>query len=211
MAEPTSIGLDSSVQTATPAPDETSPSGEAAPKPEPEEPAAPAKPAAKPRRRSPAKPKQSRAKSPAKSAEQAPGRFEREDGAAELVRTVTVDATALLAQVGQLTEQLVRTRITLESTTADRDALAAELASNREKHSDAERKAEASEAARVQAEEELSRARKETAALTTDLEDAQRRADEVKHQLNLTWNQLKGADTPAPPPEADWRSRWRLR
>ena len=209
MVESTSTGLDSSVQTATPAPDETSPSAKAAPKPEPE---APAKPAAKPRRRSPAKPKQSRAKSPAKSAEQAAGRFEREDGAAEFVRAVTVDAAALLAQVGQLTEQLVRTRITLESTTAERDALTAELESSREKHLDLERRVKASEAARLQAEEELSRERKETAALTTDLEDAQRRADEVKHQLNLTWNQLKGAaENPAAPPEDDRRSRWRFR
>jgi chromosome segregation ATPase len=209
MAESTSTGLDTSVQTATPAPDETSPSAEAAPEPEPE---APAKPAAKPRRRSPAKPKQNRAKSPAKSAEQAAGRFEREDGAAEFVRAVTVDAAALLAQVGQLTEQLVRTRITLESTTAERDALTAELESSREKHLDEERRAKASEAARLQAEEELSRERKETASLTTDLEDAQRRADEVKHQLNLTWNQLKGAaENPAAPPEEDRRSRWRLR
>jgi chromosome segregation ATPase len=209
MAESTSTGLDTSVQTATPAPDETSPSAEAAPEPEPE---APAKPAAKPRRRSPAKPKQNRAKSPAKSAEQAAGRFEREDGAAEFVRAVTVDAAALLAQVGQLTEQLVRTRITLESTTAERDALTAELESSREKHLDIERRAKASEAARLQAEEELSRERKETASLTTDLEDAQRRADEVKHQLNLTWNQLKGAaENPAAPPEEDRRSRWRLR
>jgi chromosome segregation ATPase len=209
MAESTSTGLDTSVQTATPAPDETSPSAEAAPEPEPE---APAKPAAKPRRRSPAKPKQNRAKSPAKSAEQAAGRFEREDGAAEFVRAVTVDAAALLAQVGQLTEQLVRTRITLESTTAERDALTAELESSREKHLDIERRAKASEAARLQAEEELSRERKETASLTTDLEDAQRRADEVKHQLNLTWNQLKGAaENPAAPPKEDRRSRWRLR
>lgn len=209
MAESTSTGLDTSVQTATPAPDETSPSAEAAPKPEPE---TPAKPAAKPRRRSPAKPKQSRAKSPAKSAEQAAGRFEREDGAAEFVRAVTVDAAALLAQVGQLTEQLVRTRITLESTTAERDALTAELESSREKHLDLERRVKAGEAARLQAEEELSRERKETASLTTDLEDAQRRADEVKHQLNLTWNQLKGAaENPAAPPEEDRRSRWRLR
>jgi chromosome segregation ATPase len=211
MAESTSVGLDTSVQTATPTPDESGPSGEAAPPPEPEAPVEEAKPAAKPRRRSPAKPKQSRAKSSAKSADQAAGRFEREDGLAEVARTVTVDATELLAQVGQLTEQLVRTRITLETTTAHRDALAAELASNRERHIDAERKAEASEAARVQAEEELSRERKDAAALTADLEDAQRRADEVKHQLNLTWNQLKGAETPSPQPEEDRRSRWRLR
>lgn len=173
------------------------------------------KPPAKPRRRSSAKPRQTRPKSGAKAAEEqaSPGRFERAEGLSEISPRVIVDATELLTQVGRLTEQLMRTRITLETTTAERDALAAELAAERGKKSDGEGLVQASDAARLEAEQELGRERKKTAALETELEDAKRRADEVKHQLNMTWNQLQAADStavPAPPPPEE-RSRWRFR
>ncbi len=131
----------------------------------------------------------------------------------EVSPTVTVDATELLTQVGRLTEQLMRTRITLETTTAERDALAAQLAAESGKKSDSEGLVRASDAARLEAEQELGRERKKTAALEAELEDAKRRADEVKHQLNLTWNQLQAADATAvpPPPAPEERSRWRFR
>lgn len=200
-----------SAETDTPTPAEAEPASEAVPKAQEE---GPAKPAAKPRRRTPAKPRQSRAKAPAKTAAKtAPRRFERAEGAGEVSPTATVDATELLTQVGRLTEQLMRTRITLETTTAERDALAAQLAAESGKTSDSEGLVRASDAARLEAEQELGRERKKTAALETELEDAKRRADEVKHQLNLTWNQLQAADATAvpPPPAPEERSRWRFR
>ena len=175
---------------------------------------APVKPASKPRRRAPAKPRPSRAKGAAKAEQKAaPRRFERAEGVGEVSPTVTVDATELLTQVGRLTEQLMRTRITLETTTAERDALAAQLAAESGKKSDSEGVVRASDAARLEAEQELGRERKKTAALEAELEDAKRRADEVKHQLNLTWNQLQAADATAvpPPPAPEERSRWRFR
>ncbi len=183
--------------------------------PTPEEAKPAPKPAAKPRRRSSAKPRQSRPKSASKAAEEkaSPRRFERAEGLSEISPRVTVDATELLTQVGRLTEQLMRTRITLETATAERDAVVAELAAEREKKSDSEGAVRASDAARLEAEQQLGRERKKTAALETELEDAKRRADEVKHQLNMTWNQLQAADATAvpPPPPPEERSRWRFR
>ena len=170
----------------------------------------------KPRRRSPAKSRQTKAKHAGGVDEQARGgRSDRAKGTPESDRTagwVSVSASDLLERVGELTEQLTRARVGLETLSGERGALSAKLETERRNHADAERRATTSESAMAEAERQLAREQRSNMELKTALEAALRQNEEVRRiLLNLGWSRPRVSDNDQPMSQGDWRQWLRRR
>lgn len=170
----------------------------------------------KPRRRSPAKSRQTKAKRAGGKDEQARGgRPDLAKGTAESESPagwVSVSASDLLERVGELTEQLTRARVGLETLRGERDALSAELETERRNHGDAERRANTSESGMAEAERQLAREQRITVELKTALEAARGQNEEIRRRLlNLGWSRPRVSDSDQPVSQGDWRQWLRRR
>ncbi len=149
----------------------------------------------KPRRKSPTKSRQTKAK-----------RAGGEEG------WVTVSPSDLLERVGELTEQLTRARVGLETLAVERNALSADLERERARYGDAERRALTSQSAMVETERQLALERRSTEQLETALEAARRQNEETKRLLlNLGWSRPLTSGSDPPVSHGDWRHWLRRR